>query len=70
VDQTECRTTHEPAKSLDDADPGWSWLGAFPIIVAAIIGLLWRGRREPRDCVRPLVPGVPHPHVLKDAHLR
>jgi len=62
--------TGQTVKSLDDGERGWSRFGAFPIMLAAIVGLLWRGRRERRNGGRPLVPDVPHPRVLKDVHLR
>ena len=57
----------EPAA---DAERGWSRVLAFPILLATIVGLLLRGRRDGRGGGRSLVPDVPHPRVLKDAHLR
>ena len=62
MDTTERRTGYEAGESLADAERGWSRIAAFPILLAAIFGLLWRGR--------PVVPNVPHPRVLKDVHLR
>lgn len=70
MDPIERRAIHQTPESPDDAERGWSRLMAFPIMLAAIIGLLWRGWREGRGGGRPLVPDVPHPRVFKDAHLR
>lgn len=69
MDRIERRTIDVTPESPDDAESGWSRLGAFPIMLAAIVGLLWRGWRERRGGDRGLVPDVPHPRVLKDAHL-
>ncbi len=70
MDSTARRTTDATPDSLDDAERGWSRFAAFPIMLVAIVGLLWRGRRAGRDGGSSLVPDVPHPRVLEDARLR
>ena len=62
MDPTERRPTDHTREHPSDAECGWSRFAAFPIMVAAIVGLLWRRRSA--------VPAVPHPRVLKDARLR
>ena len=62
MDPTERRSTDQTREYPADAERGWSRFAAFPIMVAAIVGLLWRRGSA--------VPAVPHPRVLKDARLR
>ena len=70
MDPTVRRMTDETVESPDDPERGWSRFAAFPIMLVATFGLLWRGRRAGRDGARSLVPDVPHPRVLKDVRLR
>ena len=62
MDTNERRENHETTESPAGSERGWSRFTAFPIMLAAIFGLLWKDRRA--------VPDVPQPRVLRDVHLR
>ena len=62
MDTTERDRSHETTDSPAEAERGWKRFAAFPILLAAIFGLLWRDRRA--------VPDVPQPRVLRDVRFR
>lgn len=61
MDTTERRGIYETTESPVEGERGWSRFAAFPILLATIVGLLWRDRRA--------VPDVPQPRVLRDVRL-